>query len=348
MILVTLKLDILSFFFSSRRRHTRWPRDWSSDVCSSDLPGSGPSQPAMPSRNATANGSPVCAAARSAACRLTWASVPGSAESQAASRACSSHPLMPFRVLRSRDRSGAYLISLCVGTALVSMFFFLTLFVQEVWGYSALRTAAAYLPFVPAVLATTAVAQQGVSRIGARPLLITGSAVAAGGMFWASRLTEHSTFAGGLLGPELLLGAGLGPLFVLIFLVGLIKVNNNDTGVASGLVNIGQQVGGAIGLAIVGTVAWSAVASTRQSAAAAAAAAQAGAHPSAAQAAALKAQIGHHALATGFSQGYLVSAGVLLLSLVIALFMMRVSRADLSGPGPAPEPAGDASSPGPA
>ena len=65
------------------------------------------------------------------------------------------------------------------------------------------------------------------------------------------------------LGPELLAGAGLGPLFVLIFLVGLIKVDNNDTGVASGPVNVGQQVGGAIGLAIVGTVAWGAVASTR-------------------------------------------------------------------------------------
>ena len=85
------------------------------------------------------------------------------------------------------------------------------------------------------------------------------------------------------LGPELLAGAGLGPLFVLIFLVGLIKVDNNDTGVASGLVNVGQQVGGAIGLAIVGTVAWGAVASTRRSAAAAAA--QAGAHLPAAQAA---------------------------------------------------------------
>jgi EmrB/QacA subfamily drug resistance transporter len=261
----------------------------------------------------------------------------------------SSHPLLPLRVLRNRDRSGAYLISLCTGTALIGMFFFLTLFVQDVWGYSPLKTAAAYLPFVLAVLATTAVTQQGVNRIGPRPLLITGSAVAAGGMFWASRLTEHSTFAGGLLGPELLLGAGLGPLFMLIFLAGLIKVNTGDTGVASGLVNVGQQVGGAIGLAIVGTVAWSAVASTRQSATAAAAAtAQAGAHPSAAQTAALNAQISQHALAAGFSQGYLVSAGVLVLSLVIALFMMRVSRADLSGAGPAPESAGDASAPGPA
>ena len=123
-------------------------------------------------------------------------------------------------------------------------------------------------------------------------------------------------------------------------------MDNNDTGVASGLVNVGQQVGGSIGLAIVGTVAWSAVASSRRSAmAAAAAAAQAGAHPSAAQAAALQAQINQHALATGFSQGYLVSAGVLALIVIIALFMMRVSRADLAGANPAP--AGDTSSPSP-
>src|SRR5215813_3711249 len=244
----------------------------------------------------------------------------------------SSHPLLPLRVLRNRDRSGAYLISLCTGTALIGMFFFLTLFVQEVWGYSPLKTAAAYLPFVPAVLATTAGTQQGVNRIGPRPLLVAGSAVAAGGMFWASRLTEHSTYAGAMLGPELLLGAGLGPLFVLIFLVGLTKVNPGDTGVASGLVNIGQQAGGSIGLAVIGTVAFTVVAGSLQSAkAAAAAAAKAGAHPSAAQAAALRTQAYHHALATGFSQGYLVSAGVLVLPVIIALFMMRVSRQDLSG-----------------
>ena len=97
--------------------------------------------------------------------------------------------------------------------------------------------------------------------------------IGAGGMFWLSRLTEHSTFVGGMLGGELLLGAGLGLLFVPINLVGLTKVNTGDTGVASSLVNVGQQVGGAIGLAIVGTVAWSAVASSLRSQAAAATAA---------------------------------------------------------------------------
>jgi len=88
----------------------------------------------------------------------------------------------------------------------------------------------------------TVVTQQAVTRIGTRPLLIAGAAIAAGAMVWLSRITEHSTFAGGMLGPELLLGAGLGPLFVLLFLVGLTKVNNDDAGVASSLINVGQQV----------------------------------------------------------------------------------------------------------
>jgi len=211
-----------------------------------------------------------------------------------------------------------------------------------VWGYSALKTGVAYLPFVPVVLVATVVAQQGVTRIGARPLLIAGSALGAGGMFWLSRITEHSTFAGGMLGPELVLGAGLGLLFVLIFLVGLTRVSNNDTGVASSLVNVGQQVGGSIGLAVLGTVAWSAVASSLRSQAAAAA--RAGVHVSGARAAALQARMYDHALATGFSRGYLVSAGALALAAIIAVAVIRVSRQDLSGADPMSEPAGDVTS----
>ncbi|MGH9092996.1 MAG: MFS transporter, partial [Acidimicrobiales bacterium] len=243
----------------------------------------------------------------------------------------SKDPLLPIRVLRSRDRSGAYLIDLCIGTAILGMFYFLTLFVQDVWGYSALRTGVAFLPFVPAFMATTIITQRAVARIGPRPLLVVSSAIAAAGMIWLSRITEHSTFAGGVLGPELLLGIGMGPLFVLIFLVGLTKVNDDDTGVASSLVNVAQQVGGAIGLAIVGTVAWSAVASNLRSAL----------HGSAATAATAHVQIYHHALATGFSGGYLVSAGVLALALVIALVVVRVRRSDLSGAGPTSPPRPD-------
>jgi EmrB/QacA subfamily drug resistance transporter len=251
--------------------------------------------------------------------------------------------LLPMRLLRSRDRSGAFLISLCAGTAILGMFFFLTVFIQEVWGYSALRAGVAYLPYVPVILVMTVVAQRGVSRIGARPLLIAGSAIAAGGMFWLSRISEHSTYAGGMLGPELILGAGLGLVFVPMSLVILNKVSTSDAGAASSLNNVGQQVGGSIGLAVVGTVAWSAVASSLRSQATAAA--RAGGHASGARAAALQTQIYHHALATGFSRGFLVSAGVLALAAIIALAVIRVRRQDLSGADPTSEPAGDATSP---
>jgi hypothetical protein len=131
---------------------------------------------------------------------------------------------------------------------------------------------------------------------------------------------------------------------VLIFLVGLTRVNNNDTGVASSLVNVGQQVGGSIGLAVIGTVAWSAVASSLRSQAAAAA--RAGVHASGARAAALQTRMYDHALATGFSRGYLVSAGILVLAVIIALAMIRVRRQDLSGADPMSEPAGEPGSAG--
>ena len=253
----------------------------------------------------------------------------------------STDPLLPIRVLRSRDRSGAYLISLCVGTALLGMFFFLTLFIQDVWGYSPLKTGVAYLPFVPVILVTTVVAQQGVTRIGARPLLIAGAAIGAGAMFWLSRITEHSTFAGGMLGPEMVLGAGLGVLFVLIFLVGLTKVSDNDAGVVSSLGNFGQR-SAAHRLASCSPwpgARWPAARSQ------AAAPARAGGHVSGARAAALQTQMYDHALATGFSRGYLVSAGVLVLAAIIALTVIRVRRQDLSGADPTSEPAGDTTAP---
>jgi EmrB/QacA subfamily drug resistance transporter len=249
----------------------------------------------------------------------------------------SRNALMPIRVLRSRDRSGAYLISLCIGTALFGMFFFLTLFVQEVWGYSPIKSGVAYLPMIALMILGSGLASQLVPRIGARPLLITGSALASGGMFWMSRLNEHSTYAGGLLGPMLLAALGLGLIFVPMSLVSLVHVPNEDTGVASSLFNVGQQVGGSIGLAVLGTVAWSAVASNLRSAAAAAAHAPA-AHLSKAQELAAQTAATNHALAYGFSRGYLVSAGIMLLGLIIAVVAIRVTRKDLAGIDPMAAP----------
>jgi predicted MFS family arabinose efflux permease len=242
-----------------------------------------------------------------------------------------------MRVLRSRDRSGAYLIMLCVGTALFGMFFFLTLFVQNVWGYSALKTGVAYLPMVGMIMVASGVASQLVNRIGARPLMIAGSATATGGMFWLSRITENSHYASGLLGPMLVTAAGLGLIFVPLSLVALSKVGDSDAGVASSLLNTGQQVGGSIGLAILGTVAWSAVANSIHSQAAAAAK-NATVHISAAKQAALQKAISDHALATGFSKGYLVSAGIAALALIITLVAIRVKKSDLAGINPMAAP----------
>jgi EmrB/QacA subfamily drug resistance transporter len=248
----------------------------------------------------------------------------------------SKHALMPIRVLRSRNRSGAYLISLCVGTALFGMFFFLTLFVQNVWGYDALRTGVSYLPMVGMILVSAGVASQLVSRIGARPLMIGGSVIATGGMFWLSRITEHSHYVSGLLGPMMLTATGLGLIFVPLSLIALTKVATNDTGVASSLLNTGQQVGGALGLAVLGTVAWSAVANSlhKQAAAGAGGVKKATVHLSAAQAAALQKAATNHALSTGFSKGYIVAAGIMLLALIITLITIRVTREDLAGINP--------------
>jgi len=133
---------------------------------------------------------------------------------------------------------------------------------------------------------------------------------------------------------------GLGLIFVPMSLVALAKVANNDTGVASSLLNTGQQVGGSIGLAILGTVAWSAVANSihAQVAAATAAAKHATVHLSAAQQAAVQKVITDHAYSVGFAKGYLVSAGVALLALIITIVAIRIKREDLAGVNPMAAP----------
>jgi EmrB/QacA subfamily drug resistance transporter len=257
----------------------------------------------------------------------------------------SEHALMPLRIFRNRDRSAANLIMLFVGTAQFGMFFFLTIFVQTVWGYSALKTGTGYLPMVAAIMVTVWVSVKLVPRIGARPLLLAGSAVGAGGMYWLSRISEHSTYAGGLLGPMLVTGAGLGMLSMPLTLVAMNRVDERDAGLASSLRNVGQQVGGSIGLAILGTVAWTVVANTTRSSTAAAAAAAKAGRPLAGTAAQVNAAIYDHALSAGFGRGFEVSAGIMLAALIITIAAIRVKRADLAGAHTPPaSPAGDQAS----
>jgi EmrB/QacA subfamily drug resistance transporter len=226
--------------------------------------------------------------------------------------------LLPVRVLRQRDRLGANLIMLGVGTAIFGVFFFVNLFVQDVWGYSALRTGVAFLPLTVVLLAASGAAAALIPRIGARPLLLAGGAAAAGGLYWLSRVTEHGTYAGGLLGPMLLTGVGLGLMFVPLPLVALARVDEADSGVAASVLNVGRQVGGSIGLAVLGTVAWTVVADDAR------------AHAATALAASRQAAY-QHALAAGCDRAFLVAAGIALLVLLVAIAAIRVRRADLSG-----------------
>jgi hypothetical protein len=188
---------------------------------------------------------------------------------------------------------------------------------------------------------SSGVSSQLAGRIGAKPLLVADSALAAGGMFWLSRITEHSSYAGGLLGPMLVAALGLGMLFMPVPLVALSKVADRDVGLASSLVNTGEQVGGSIGLAILGTVAWTVAADTVRNSVAAARATAARAtaagdpvKPAASQLARLQKAITDHALATGFSRGFEVSAAIMALALVLAIVMIRAIRDDVAGVRP--------------
>jgi EmrB/QacA subfamily drug resistance transporter len=230
----------------------------------------------------------------------------------------SRHALMPVRLLRSRDRAGALVIMLAVGTLTSGVFFFVNLLVQELWGYSPLRAGLAFLPMTVVLVAGSFAAARLVPRVGARPLLLTGGAAVAGGLFWLSQMTQSGTYAGQLLLPMLTTGAGLGLLFVPLSLVALARVADGDSGIAASLLNAARQVGAAIGLAILGTVAWTVVADNAR------------AHARAGGTAAWQAAY-QHALPIGFDRAFLVAAGIALLILVVAIAAIRVRRADLSG-----------------
>ena len=233
----------------------------------------------------------------------------------------SRHALLPVRLLANRNRLGANLIMLGVGTALFGVFFFVNLFAQYVWGYSALRTGVSFLPMTVALLVASFAAAALLPRIGARPLMLAGGAASAVGMYWLSRVTEQTSYASGLLGPGVVIGAGLGLLFVPLPLVALAGVGEADSGVAASLLNAGRQVGGSIGLAVLGTVAWTVVAD-RERAAGTVGGTVGGASRAAANL---------HALTAGFDRAFLIAAVLAVLILVVAVTMIRVRRADLAG-----------------
>ena len=231
----------------------------------------------------------------------------------AAVQAGSREPLVPSRLLRDRNRIGVFLVMLCSATAMAAVFFFLTLFQESVWHYSALRTGISYLPMTLAVLGASSVSARLVTRVAPRPLMAAAAAIAAGGLCWVSRLSEHGSYAYTVLGPTVVVGFGLGLLFVPLTLTALSRVPADDSGVASSLLAAGQQVGGAVGLAILGTAAWTVAATTARAAGAPAYGPQ------------LPPAVYQHALTVGFGRALLAAAAIMLAALVIAIAVIRTT-----------------------
>ncbi|GHF75248.1 MFS transporter [Kitasatospora xanthocidica] len=163
-------------------------------------------------------------------------------------------PITPLHLFRDRNRSGAYGLMLCVAAAMFSIFFFITLFVQEILGFSPLRAGFAFLPISAAIIGAAQFAARNQLRWGPKPFLVTGSVLVLTGVAWASRIDINSSYVGGILGPTLLFGFGMGSIFVPVMLTAVSKVAPHETGAATGMLNTTQQVGGSLGLSILVTV----------------------------------------------------------------------------------------------
>jgi MFS family permease len=137
------------------------------------------------------------------------------------------------------------------------MFFFLTLYMQNVLGYSPIQTGAAYLPLTFGVGVAAGISSQLLARIGTRPLIVAGSLIAAGGVYWLSRLPVHGTYLADLLPGMMVMSLGLGAVFVAVTSAANAGVPADKAGLAAALLNASQQVGGALGLAIFSAIATS-------------------------------------------------------------------------------------------
>ena len=164
-------------------------------------------------------------------------------------------PLMPFRIFRMRTLTGANIVGLLVGASLFSMFFFITLYMQQVLGYSAIHAGLSYLPLALMIIVAAGVASQLVTRIGFKPVLAAGMAFIAVALAWFSQVSVGGGFLTDILGPSLLAATGLGFAFVTTTIAAVSGVRDQESGLASGLINTSQQIGGALGLAVLATIA---------------------------------------------------------------------------------------------
>jgi EmrB/QacA subfamily drug resistance transporter len=234
----------------------------------------------------------------------------------------SAAPLVPFRIFRLRTLTGANVVGILVGASLFSMFFFITLYMQQVLGFSAIEAGLAYLPLSLTIIASAGVASQLVTRVGYKPVLATGMVLIAGGLVWFSQVSVGGSFVSDILFPSLLAAAGLGFAFVTTTIAAMSGVEEREAGLASGLINTSQQIGGALGLAVLATLANSRTDDL---------VASSGGDPAALP----------NALTEGFQAAFLGGAAIAAVGLVLTLVLIRGrdSRAHAQANRAEPEPA---------
>jgi EmrB/QacA subfamily drug resistance transporter len=165
-------------------------------------------------------------------------------------------PLVPFSIFKLRTLRGANVIGLLLGMSLFSMFFFISLYMQQVLDYEPLEAGLAYLPLAGLIVLSAGAASGLVTRIGFKPPLVAGLLMIAGALVWFAQVSATGgTYVGDILFPSMLAGVGLGLAFVPVTIAAVTGISGEEAGLASGLINTSQQVGGALGLAVLATVA---------------------------------------------------------------------------------------------
>ncbi|HKG04696.1 MAG TPA: MFS transporter [Conexibacter sp.] len=170
------------------------------------------------------------------------------------------HPIMPLTIFRNRSVASADAVALLVGASLFSMFFFISLYLQQVLDFSALKAGLSYLPLAISIILSAGIASQLVTRVGSKPVLASGLAFTTVGLLLFTQISADGSYVGDVLVPSVIVAIGLGLSFVSLTITAVSGVSHGEAGLASGLLNTAQQVGGALGLAVLSSVATSQIA----------------------------------------------------------------------------------------
>ena len=162
---------------------------------------------------------------------------------------------MPLTIFKRRTLTGANVIGFGLGTVIFGIFFMLSLYMQQVLGFSAMQAGLGYLAVALTVVVASGISQGLVTKIGVKPVLVTGMSLVTAGMVYFTQVSPNGSYVSDLLPGFLILGVGMGFSFVPISIAALAGVQGPEAGLASGLINTSQQIGGALGLALLTTVA---------------------------------------------------------------------------------------------